>query len=98
LIAIRRGVGARHRDETGQSGEIDMISRETVLRALTIQQTGLSKWAKVCRRVNNLVGIAHPNYPLLTDAQLMSYVKRLLPEIRAMIAALEEETESSGAN
>ena len=75
-----------------------MISREHILRALTIGPRGLSKWSKVCRRVNNQVAIAHPAYPVLTDSQLMSYVKRLLPEIRAMIAALEEETERSDAN
>ena len=63
-----------------------MISEERVLRILTIRPTDLSRWSKICHRVNQQVASAHPEYPRLQDTQLMSYVKRLLPEIRAMVA------------
>jgi hypothetical protein len=74
-----------------------MISRERVLRELTIRPTDLSKWTKLCRRINAQVESAHPDYPRLRDMQLMSHVKRLLPEIRAMISAIDENSERPDA-
>jgi hypothetical protein len=74
-----------------------MISRQRVLRELTIRPIDLSKWSKVCRRVSVQVETAHPESPLLRDMQLMSYVKRLLPEIRAMIAAMDDDSETPDA-
>jgi len=64
-----------------------MTDKERALRILTIQPTDLSRWMKLCRRLVNEVRIAHPAYPPLTETQLMSYVKRLVPEIRSMIDA-----------
>ena len=59
-----------------------MISEERALRMLTIQPTDLSKWTKVCSRVNKQMAAAHPDYPLLRDMQLLSYVKE--PLIKAV--------------
>lgn len=70
-----------------------MTKEERILRLLTIQPTDLSIWMKLCRRLNTQVATAHPNYPRLQDMQVMSYVKRLLPEIRAMIAVFEKDPE-----
>ena len=75
-----------------------MISEERVLRMLTIKPTDLSKWTKVCNRINKQVAAAHPEYPSLRDMQLMSYVKRLLPEIRAMVPIIDEKTAKGDAN
>jgi hypothetical protein len=65
-----------------------MVSRESVSRMLTIRPGDLSTWIKVCRRVNKQVAAAHPESPSLQDMQLLSFVKRLLPEIRAMMSSL----------
>ena len=74
-----------------------MVSEERVLRMLTIKPGDLSKWTKVCRRVNKQIAVAHPENPCLQDMQLLSYVKRLLPEVRAMISTIDEETEKRDA-
>jgi hypothetical protein len=66
-----------------------MMSQERVLRILTIRPEDLSRWSKVCRKVNKQVTDAHPEYPRLQHMQLMSYVKRLLPEIRAMVMTID---------
>jgi hypothetical protein len=67
-----------------------MTDKERILRLLTIRPEDLRRWSKLCRDVLKQVAIAHPDYPVLRDAQLMSIVKRLLPEIRAMIRADED--------
>ena len=58
-----------------------MTDKDRILRMLTIRPEDLSKWAKLCRGVQKQVAAAHPDYPILGHAQLMSMVKRLLPEI-----------------
>ena len=63
-----------------------MTEDERALRLLTIRPEDLSRWTRLCRTVIQEVRIAHPNYPPLTEIQLMSYVKRMLPRVRAMIA------------
>lgn len=72
-----------------------MISKERALRMLTIKPTDLAMWTTVCRRVNKQVAAAHPEYPCLQDMQFLSYVKRLLPEIRAMITTMDEKLENA---
>ncbi len=61
-----------------------MTEEERFLRLLTLRPEDLSRWTKLCRTVIQEVRIAHPGYPPLTEMQLMSYVKRMLPKIRAM--------------
>jgi hypothetical protein len=69
-----------------------MVSREQVLRMLTIKPEDLAVWTRVCRGLNKQMATAHPRYPGLSDMQLLSYVKRLLPEIRAMISLIDKDT------
>lgn len=67
-----------------------MSDRNRILRMLTIQPQDMSRWMCVCQRVHRSTYHVHPNYPALTDMQLMSFVKRLLPEIRTMISNLDD--------
>jgi hypothetical protein len=46
-------------------------------------------WARLCRKVDKQVANAHPAWPPLGDMRLLSYVKRLLPEIRTMIREID---------
>lgn len=64
-----------------------MTDREGTLRLLTIRPEDLRRWTMVCRKVGKDLYGSHPDYPRLDDMQLLSLVKRLLPEIRAMIAS-----------
>jgi len=59
------------------------------MRRLTIGPNGLGPWMRVCRKVGKELYAAHPEYPRLSDTQLMSFVKRLLPEIREIIASVD---------
>lgn len=59
---------------------------EERVRNVLALQGNQALWMRVCRNVNKQMAIAHPEYPRLDDMQLMSFVKRLLPEIRALIA------------
>jgi hypothetical protein len=70
-----------------------MTKEERILRLLTIQPTDLAMWTRLCRKVNKQIANSHPKYPPLEDMQVLSYVKRLLPEIRAMIAAIDWASE-----
>ena len=67
-----------------------MTDQDRILRLLTIRPEDLGRWARLSRGVLKQVAIAHPEYPALRDYQMMSIVKRLLPEIRAMILADEK--------
>jgi hypothetical protein len=64
-----------------------MTEKERALRLLTIRPEDLRAWHRMCREVTKEVAAAHPNYPALTETQLLSFVKRLLPRVRALIAA-----------
>jgi hypothetical protein len=79
-------------ERDGKPDKIAMIPQERVLRLLTIKPADLSKWTRLCNRLNNQAAAAHPEYPVLRDMQLMSFVKRLLPEIRTMIAAIDKSS------
>lgn len=46
----------------------------------------------LCRKIGVEMQHAHPTYPHLNEMQLLSFVKRLLPEIRAMIAKLDDSS------
>ena len=58
---------------------------ERIQRILTLRPEDLSRWTRLCRALILEVRQAHPNYPPLTEMQLLSYVKRLLPRIRTMM-------------
>ena len=66
-----------------------MITEQRVLRLLTIQPSDLAMWTSLCRKVDKQVANAHPAWPPLGDMRLLSYVKRLLPEIRTMIREID---------
>ena len=62
-----------------------MTQLERISRILKIQPQDLALWTRLCRNVNKQIAMAHPDYPRLEDMQLLSFVKRLLPEIRSMM-------------
>jgi hypothetical protein len=72
-----------------------MTKKERILRLLTIKPTDLSRWTRFCRQINSQIAAAHPNYPRLDEMQVLSYVKRMLPEIRAMIVRMDADAEKS---
>ena len=57
------------------------------LRILKLRPENMGFWIRACRKVAREVAKVHPDYPVLTDAQLLSFVKRLLPEARAHVMA-----------
>lgn len=63
-----------------------MNEQDRIMQLLTIQPEDLGRWTRICRKVGAALYRAHPDYPYMTDRQLLSFVKRILPEIRAMIA------------
>ena len=65
---------------------------EKILRLLTIAPTDLGVWIRLCRKVARDLYDAHPDYPRLSDMQLLSFVKRLLPEIRALVSNVDENS------
>jgi hypothetical protein len=66
-----------------------VTTEQRVLRLLTIQPSDLAMWTRLCRKVDKQVAEAHPAWPPLGDMRLLSYVKRLLPEIRTMIRGID---------
>lgn len=71
-----------------------MTEHERIIRALTIMPEDLGRWTRICRKVGGDLYRAHPEYPRLTEMQLLSFVKRLLPEIRVMISNSGDDTPS----
>jgi hypothetical protein len=71
------------------AGWITMTETKRVLEILTIRPQDLSTWTKLCRKVTNEVAIAHPDYPTLSETQLLSFIKRMLPDLRARVASTE---------
>ena len=63
--------------------------REKILRLLTIEPTDLALWTRLCRKAARELYVAHPDYPRLTEMQFLSFVKRLLPEIRALVSGID---------
>ncbi len=70
-----------------------MNDRDHIIRLLTIHPEDLSRWTRLCQKVGREMHLAHPNYPHLNEMQLMSFVKRLLPEIRAMISGMDDNAD-----
>ncbi len=66
-----------------------MNDRDRIIRLLTIHPEDLSRWTRLCQKVSREVHLVHSDYPHLNEMQLMSFVKRLLPEIRAMISSVD---------
>jgi hypothetical protein len=71
-----------------------MTEEARLNRILKIQPGDLALWTKLCHKVNKQVASAHPDYPRLDDMQLLSFVKRLLPELRAMISSVDRSIPS----
>ena len=67
-----------------------MNDRDRILQLLTIQPENLSQWTRLCQKVSKELYRAHPDYPHLNEMQLMSFVKRLLPGIRALVSGLDD--------
>ena len=66
-----------------------MTDRERIIRLLTIEPGDLRRWTRACQKVCKELYLAHPEYPRLNEMRLTSFVKRLLPEIRAVVANLD---------
>jgi hypothetical protein len=49
-------------------------------------------WTRLCREENKRVAAARPGDPNLQNMRLLSYIERLLPEIRGLSATIDGDS------